>query len=370
MSDDESYMRRALQLAEKGRGYVEPNPLVGCVIVRSGEVVGEGYHARFGEAHAEVNALQEARERARGATMYVTLEPCCHHGKTPPCSEAIIAAGIRRVVLAMKDPDPRVSGRGIEQLREAGIVVRVGVLESEAQRLNAPYLKLLQQCIPYVHAKWAMSLDGKIATAARRSRWISSPESRAVAHTLRGRMDAIVVGIHTVLADDPLLTARPPGPRVAVRIVLDSHARLSPESRLVQSVSEAPVLVATGPDAEERRLERLRAAGCECVRLSQRDRAVRVRELLKLLGERKFTNVLVEGGAEVLGSFFVAGEVDEVHVFVAPLVLGGTAGLSAVGGPGFAELHMAPRFELLEVLRFGPDVYLRALRRYTASNHY
>src|SRR5262245_49314226 len=205
---DERFMRRALELAERGRGHVEPNPLVGAVVVKGGRVVGEGWHQRFGQAHAEVNALAAAGEAARGATLYVTLEPCCHHGKTPPCTDAVRAAGVARVVAALGDPFPQVAGRGAAVLRAAGVTVELGPCAAEARRQNAPYLTLVTRGRPYVHAKWAMTLDGKIATAAGQSKWISGPESRHRVHELRGRMDAILVGAATVRADDPLLTAR------------------------------------------------------------------------------------------------------------------------------------------------------------------
>src|SRR5438876_10929485 len=223
---DWHWMRRALELAEGGRGYVEPNPLVGAVLVRDHQLVGEGWHQRYGEAHAEVHALAAAGPAARGATLYVTLEPCCHIGKTPPCTEAVMRAGIERVVAAMVDPFPQVAGRGAALLRDAGILVEMGLGEAEARRINAPYLKLLATGRPYVHAKWAMTLDGKIATRTGDSKWISNEASRRIVHTLRGRMDAIIVGIGTVLADDPLLTARPAGQRTAVRVVLDSQGRM------------------------------------------------------------------------------------------------------------------------------------------------
>src|SRR5437764_9316124 len=223
---DESWMRRALELAERGRGSVEPNPLVGCVVVRDGVVVGEGWHQRYGEAHAEVHALSAAGEKASGATLYVTLEPCCHHGKTPPCTDAILRAGITRVVAAMADPFPLVAGRGAELLRQAGVTVEIGLEEAEARRLNAPYLTLLGKGRPYVHAKWAMTLDGKIATAAGDSKWVSGEASRRLVHELRGRMDAIIVGAGTVRADDPLLTVRPPGPRTPSQVELSTTWRL------------------------------------------------------------------------------------------------------------------------------------------------
>jgi diaminohydroxyphosphoribosylaminopyrimidine deaminase/5-amino-6-(5-phosphoribosylamino)uracil reductase len=337
---DLSWMRRALELAERGRGHVEPNPLVGAVVVRGGQRVGEGWHERHGAAHAEVNALAEAGEAARGATLYVTLEPCCHHGKTPPCTDAILRAGVARVVAAMTDPFPRVAGQGTEALRAAGVAVEVGAGEAEARRLNAPYLKLLGTGRPYVHAKWAMTLDGKIATRSGDSKWISNEASRRHVHALRGRMDAIVVGIGTALADDPLLTVRPPGPRTPVRVVLDSAARLPLSSRLVTSARAAPVLVVTGPPAAPSRVYALTKAGCEVLTLSAPRRPA-VPDLLDALGRRRMTNVLVEGGSEVLGSFLDAGAIDEVHVFLAPRLAGGTDAKTPVGGIGVGRIAEA-----------------------------
>src|SRR5687768_8468255 len=243
---DPDYMARALELAARGRGAVEPNPLVGAVVVRDGHVVGEGWHQKFGQAHAEVNALNQAGEAARGSVLYVTLEPCSHFGKTPPCTEAVIRAGVRRVVSAMLDPFPQVAGQGASRLREAGIVVEVGVGEAAARRLNAPYLKRLRTGRPWVVGKWAMTLDGKIATRTGSSKWITGDAARARVHELRGRMDAILVGKGTLLADDPLLTARPPGPRTAARVVLTATgAGLPPSCRLLETVQAAPVLVVT-----------------------------------------------------------------------------------------------------------------------------
>ncbi len=347
-SFDVETMQRALDLARRGLGYVEPNPLVGCVIVREGVVVGEGWHQRFGGPHAEIEALQAAGNRAAGATMYVTLEPCCHHGKTPPCTEAIRAAGIQRVVAAMSDPFPQVAGGGLAQLNAAGIATAVVLQAAEARELNAPYLKLLASGRPWVIAKWAMTLDGKIATAAGHSRWISGESSRAVVHQLRGRVDAIVIGRKTAALDDPLLTARLDDgqpPRVAARIVFDSMARLSSESQLVRTARQYPTLIAAGPDALDRDANRLTSAGCEFVRLNESDRAARVTELLDELGRRRMTNVLVEGGSELLGSFFDAGQIDEAHVFVAPQLFGGASAPSPIGGRGSLEIADALRMQ-------------------------
>ena len=240
---DSHHMLRALELAERGRGFVEPHPMVGCVIVKEGTVVGEGFHARFGGPHAEVAAIEAAGANAKGSTLYVTLEPCCHQGKTPPCTKAVIAAGIRRVVAAMQDPFAKVSGKGLAELREAGIEVDCGLHEDLARRLNGPYLKLLSTGKPWVIAKWAMTLDGKIATRSGYSKWISGSAAREVVQSLRSRVDAIVVGRRTAEVDDPLLTARPESgapARIATRVVVSSQARLAPGSQLVKTAKARP----------------------------------------------------------------------------------------------------------------------------------
>ncbi len=306
-----------------GQGHVEPNPMVGCVIVQGAEIIGEGWHRRFGDAHAEVEALRIAGDRAKGATMLVTLEPCCHHGKTPPCTEAILAAGIRRVVVAQWDPFAEVAGSGLAELRDAGIEVEQGLLEEEARAVNAPYLKLLSTGRPWVLAKWAMTLDGRTATRTGSSQWISSEESRRLAHGLRGRVDAIVIGRETARMDNPLLTARPPGPRTALRVVVDTRATLASASQLVRTAREVPLLVAVGhtaPASERRRLEQ---AGCEVFVCQSDTHAGRLDELLTELGRRRMTNILVEGGGQLLGTLLDAEQIDEVHVLVAPKLLGG-----------------------------------------------
>ena len=350
-------MRRALELACRGAGHVEPNPQVGAVVVApDGTVVGEGWHAVYGGPHAEVAALAAAGPAARGATLFVTLEPCCHHGKTPPCTAAIIAAGVARVVVAADDPFPAVAGRGIAALRGAGIVVDTGVLEAEACRLIAPFRKLVETGRPWVIAKWAMSLDGRLAAPRGADRWISSPESRILVHALRGRIDAIAVGIGTALADDPLLTARPPGPRQPLRIVLDSTARLPLTAALVRTAREAPVLVAAGPAAAPVRVAALRAAGCEVWQGAAESPVERLRELLAELGQRRVTNLMVEGGAAVLRTLFAAGAADEIQAFVAPRVIGGDVA-------SLPMLPDVPACDVEEVALPGGDILLRGLVR-------
>ena len=351
-------MARALDLAERGRGAVEPNPLVGSVVAQGSKIVGEGWHQRFGGPHAEVHALDQAAEAAREATLYVTLEPCCHQGKTPPCTDRILAEGIRRVVIALADPFPQVAGRGIEILTNAGIEVVIGCLEDQARAQNSPYLKLLQHGRPYVHAKWAMTLDGRIATATGQSKWISGEASRQHAHAFRGLVDAIIVGVGTVLADDPLLTARPPGPRLAARVVLDSHARTPIDSQLVCTAAQVPTLIVTTPTASQSRVDQLLQAGCECLTVPAADSArVAVDRLLDELGQRRWTNVLVEGGAELLGSFLTAGEIDAVRIYLAPRLVGGRAAKGPIAGAGIAALADSLQLGPLEITRLDGDVF-------------
>ena len=355
---DAWHMARALELAARGEGLVEPNPLVGCTIVRDGETVGEGFHTRFGAPHAEIEALNLAGQRARGATAYVTLEPCCHHGKTPPCTKALIAAGVRRVVIAQKDPFPRVAGGGIVELDAAGIEIEVGLRAEEARHLNAPYLKLTQTGRPWVIAKWAMTLDGKIATHTGDSRWISSPASRQIVHQLRGRVDAILVGRGTAQADDPQLTARPPGLRTASRIVVDTMATLLPTSTLARTAREVPVIVAIGSDAPQDRVRTLENAGCEMLLCEGDSRESRLGSLLDRLGARRMTNVLVEGGGQLLGSLFDTRQIDEVHCFIAPKLIGGAGASGPLAGTGLAM--MAKAISLCEptIAQIGPDAYI------------
>lgn len=354
-------MRQALALAARGRGFVEPNPMVGAVVLDAyGFKVGEGWHERFGEAHAEVNALAQAGDRARGGTLIVTLEPCCHFGKTPPCTDAVLRSGVSRVIVAMDDPFTEVARCGIQILRNAGLNVEVGLCEAEARKLNAPYEKLIRTGRPWVHLKWAMSLDGKIATRTGDSKWISGEESRRTVHELRGRVDAIVVGRGTVVADDPLLTARPAGPRMATRVVLSASGQLPDRSLLRSTVRQAPVLVITA-DGNEKKLAGWAADGCEVIPLPASDTGLSIDAVLAELGRRRMTNVLVEGGAGVLGAFLDAGVADEVHVFVAPKIVGGDNALSPIGGTGIARIADALDLVELTATPSGTDFYFHGL---------
>jgi diaminohydroxyphosphoribosylaminopyrimidine deaminase/5-amino-6-(5-phosphoribosylamino)uracil reductase len=332
---DELFMGRALALAARGLGETNPNPAVGCVVVRGGRVVGEGFHARAGGPHAEVAALREAGSRARGATLYVTLEPCAHQGRTPPCAPLVRDAGVARVVAALRDPFPPVRGRGLALLREAAVEVVVGTLSGAAERLNAPFLTAARLGRPYVLLKAAATLDGRIATASGRSKWITSAAQRRQARWLRRLHDGVLVGIGTALADDPVLLPAPRTRRPFARVVLDSRLRLAPSSRLVRTASpRAPVLAVTSPEAARSPRAELLAAGGVTVLPTAVDGEGRPRldETLAALRERGITSLMVEGGSEVLGAFLRARLVDAIALFRAPIVLGGRGSRPAFGG--------------------------------------
>lgn len=345
-SIDAHWMRMALRLAREGLGRVEPNPMVGCVVVREGRCVGMGYHELFGGPHAEVRAFHDCGEEAfRGATLYVTLEPCSHYGKTPPCADLLIKHRPSRVVVAMLDPFEQVSGAGIQKLRDAGIAVEVGVLETQARALNAPYLKRIGTGLPWTIAKWAMTLDGAIATSTGDSKWISGEESRREVHQMRARMDAILVGSATVLADDPMLTARlgkDEGAlaRRAIRVVVDRRLQIPPTSHLVSTAREVPVWVMTSQEVMDQatgreKLAKLRDSGVRVELFPKevsRDSGTFLREVLRIIANEGGTNVLVEGGPKVLGSLFEAGLVDQVECYIAPKILGEGGGMRPVAG--------------------------------------
>ncbi len=363
-------MRRALHLAARGRGAVEPNPMVGAVFVRDGRIIAEGWHRRFGGPHAEIDALNRAiggdDAALREAELYVSLEPCCHHGKTPPCTDALIAAGLRRVAVAMVDPNPQVAGRGIARLRDAGIDVHVGLLENEARQLNEPFIKRQTVGRPWVIAKWAQTLDGAIATRTGDSRWISNDCSRRVVHQLRGRVDAVMVGIGTVLADDPLLTARDvPRRRIARRVVVDPRLRISLQSQLVRSIDRAPLLLAVSATtlrSRGRRVAALRRLGAEVIALPRQRGAAGALDLGRLLTHladaHDATNVLVEGGATLLGHLFRQSHVDQVLAFVAPRVLGDRQAVAAVAGLDPRRVADARGLELVHHRLVGGDMLL------------
>ena len=352
-------MRRALKLAAGGRGWTSPNPMVGAVVVRDGSIVGEGYHEAVGGPHAEVHALRNAGEQARGATLYVTLEPCNHQGRTPPCTRAVLEAGVAGVVIGMSDPNPRVEGGGADFLRSRGVAVETGVLETECRLLNQAFIKHITTGMPLVVIKAAATLDGRIATRTRDSKWISNERSRRFSHELRCDLDAVLVGIETVLSDDPELTARlrrRPPCRQPVRIVLDTHLRLPLQSRLVKG--EVPLWVACGEDASVEREESLAGAGVTILRMDTDSGRVDLKRLLMELGARGVTSVLVEGGSRVHGAFLAQGLVDEFHFFYAPKVLCDSEGVPMISGVRCDLMSGALPAYGIRVRRFGEDVLL------------
>lgn len=361
-NEDEKIMRSALKLAERGIGLVEPNPAVGCIIVKSGQIVGTGYHKKYGGPHAEINAIEDCRTLSttpEGGTMYVTLEPCCHQGKTGPCTAAIIAAKPARVVVASLDPSPHAAGQGVAQLREAGIEVEVGLCEQDAKALNAPFFQYVTTGKCWVILKWAQSLDGKLAYArqSEKQRWISNELSRKDVHKLRRRVGAVVVGINTVLADDPLLTPRPSQGKKPLRVVLDSTLKIPLESQLLRTVKTAPVLICTRDTtvaANPELAEQITAKGAEVIHCPDGADASNLRFLIEQLSERGVQQVLVEGGPQVLSSFLEEGLADEVCIYVAPKLLG-VEGSAYIAEP-MTERLTPMDLQRVEIKAFGDDV--------------
>jgi diaminohydroxyphosphoribosylaminopyrimidine deaminase/5-amino-6-(5-phosphoribosylamino)uracil reductase len=357
MHPDEKHMKAALALAERGIGETWPNPSVGCVVVKDGRIVGRGWTGVGGRPHAEPQALAAAGEAAQGSTVYVTLEPCAHFGQTPPCTEALIAAQVSRVVIGAADPDPRVNGQGVAQLRRAGIAVTEGVLQSEAEAVAAGFLNRLRTGRPLVTLKLASTLDGRIATGAGESRWITSEAARRAAHALRGRHDAILVGAGTVVADDPELTCRLPHvrQRPIVRVVADSHLRIPLTARILASAAEIPTWLWVAEGADPLRLRAVAELGVKIIRLPLTSLGVDLKEGLRALGEEGITSVLVEGGAQIAAALLKQNLVDRLVWFHAPAVMGGD-GWPAVQALGIDRLEQMPRFQRQSVQVFGPDV--------------
>jgi diaminohydroxyphosphoribosylaminopyrimidine deaminase/5-amino-6-(5-phosphoribosylamino)uracil reductase len=348
-------MAHALRLAARGLGNVWPNPAVGCVIVRDGLIVGRGWTQPGGRPHAEVRALQQAGPLAEGATAYVTLEPCAHHGQTPPCTDALIAARVARVVTALTDPDPRVSGKGHALLRAAGIAVTEGVLQAEATHLNAGFLKRVTQRLPFVTLKLAASLDGRTATATGESRWITGPEARRKVHAMRLSHDAVMVGSGTALADDPDLTVRDMGAvRQPVRIVLDRLLKHSPDSRLGRTARETPVWILHGPDAPDAARDAWKAAGATLVETTEANGQLDLTAALQTLAQKGLTRILSEGGSTVAAALLKAGLVDELAMFTGGVLLG-SEGVPALGFLAISALATAPRAICTSVEQLGPD---------------
>jgi len=365
-NNDEKFMQAALRLAKRGIGSVEPNPAVGAVIVKNSRIIGRGWHKKFGGPHAEINALEDCKKHGdspQGAAMYVTLEPCCHYAKTPPCTEAIIAAGLAKVVIATIDPSEHANGRGIELLRNAGIEVQTGICEAEARLLNAPFVKFATTGKCWVILKWAQTIDGKLAYAAGyESRWISNEQSRKDVHKLRRRAGAILVGINTVIADDPLLTVRPSRGKQPIRIVLDGSLRIPLDCRLLATAKKAPVLIVAGEGAIKTNLEladKIKRKGAEVITVPAIQGRCDLRFLLDELTKRGIQQLLVEGGPTVLSSFLKEQLVDEIVVYIAPKILGSQGGASLA--KSMTELMEAVSLHYVDIKRFGSDVSLTGL---------
>jgi diaminohydroxyphosphoribosylaminopyrimidine deaminase/5-amino-6-(5-phosphoribosylamino)uracil reductase len=368
---DLAHLARAIELAERGKGAVSPNPVVGAVVARDGEVLGEGWHERFGAAHAEVNAIEACGlADLSGATLYVSLEPCCHEGKTPPCTDAIVQAGLRRVVVGSDDPSEKAAGRGLGILRDEGVevVIADGDIAARARLLNQAFRKHSRVGRPWVLFKSAMTLDGKVATRTGDSKWISGEQSRALAHRWRASVDAVMVGIGTALADDPLLTARPPGrpqelQRQPRRVVFDTLARLPPSSRLVTAAGEVPLTVVVSRAAAHADTDALEAAGAQVLVATGENEPARVRSALDQLGSLGIAAALLEGGPHLAGAFLDAGEIDEIRLFLAPLLLGGKAARDPLEGAGAESIEEAMRALTLQCARVGEDLLISARLR-------
>ena len=354
MKDDEHWMRRALRLAEKGRGRTSPNPMVGAVLVRDGRIVGEGYHVRAGELHAEINALQQAGTEARGATLYINLEPCSHYGKTPPCAPALIQAGIKRAVLGMEDPNPMVKGRGLEILQTAGLQVEVGILEEACQKLNEAFCKFIRTKEPLVILKIAATMDGKIATQHGESKWITREKSRRLVQHLRNQADGILVGLGTILKDDPQLTVRIRGGKNPYRIVLDSHLRIPEKAKIIDRNPEKTI-IATTELASKEKLECLERKGVQVMFFDSKQGRINLRSLLSKLGGMGMMSLLVEGGSQVNGSFLDERLIDKIFLFLSPRLLGGSA-LEMFGGRGVGKLEEALSLNLVKIKKVGDDI--------------
>ncbi len=364
--EDLVFMKRAMVLAEKGAGWVNPNPLVGAILVKDGAIVGEGHHDHFGGPHAEVNAIRAAGDNAAGSTLYVTLEPCNHHGKTPPCTELIAEKGISRVVIGMTDPNPLVNGKGIAFLTEHGIEVVHGVLENEIQKQNEVFIKYITMGLPFVVLKTAMTLDGKIATVTNASRWITGEASRKLVHRMRQRYSAVMVGVDTLRYDDPLLNirlrkmpAQPSGWKNPLKIIADSKARIPLTSRVLTNDPQLTIVAVT-EHADETRMLNIRRAGAQVVVCRERNGKVDLNHLMQLLGGIHIDSVMVEGGSTLAFSAFHSGIVDKVVTFIAPKILGGAKAPSAVAGAGIERMDDAIKLRDLTHRKLGEDILLQA----------
>lgn len=357
---EEKYMHLAIQLAKKGCGRVNPNPMVGAVIVKDGRIIGQGYHTGYGKLHAEREALAACVESPEGADMYVTLEPCCHHGKQPPCTDAVIAAGIRRVVIGSADPNPLVAGKGMEILRAHGISVEENFLRKECDVVNTVFFHYIKTGLPYVVMKYAMTMDGKIATYTGASRWITGEAARRRVHEDRNRYSAVMVGIGTVIRDDPLLTCRIPEGRAPVRVICDTNLGIPLESQIVKTAKKHRTIIATAEDENVEKIKALTNAGCEIMTINERDSHIDLTELMKRLGELKIDSVLLEGGGTLNWSALKAGIVNRVQAYIAPKILGGKKAPTPVGGIGTALPDEGIMLFRPEITMIGGDILIES----------
>lgn len=362
---EERFMERAIELARKGEGYTSPNPLVGAVIVKGNRIIGEGYHEYFGGSHAEVNALKNAMESVNGATMYVTLEPCSHYGKTPPCANEIVKKGISRVIIGMKDPNPLVAGKGMNILEENGIEVELGVLEKEVKKLNEIFIKYITTKKPFCILKTAMTLDGKIATYTGDSRWITNEYSRQHVHELRHRVSSIMVGIGTVLADDPMLTTRllERKGRDPIRIIIDTKGRIPLEAKALNLKSKAKTIIAVTEKVKKSKLIALKEKGAEVIITPLKNEKVDLKFLMEKIGAMGIDSILIEGGAGLNFSVLNEDIIDKVITFVAPKIIGGENAKTPVGGDGLALMQDAISLKDIRVKRFNDDIMIEGYIR-------
>ena len=355
-------MREALRQAKKGMGRTSPNPVVGAVIVRNGEIIASGFHRKAGEKHAEIAVLEKIGGKARnGDSLYVTLEPCNHYGRTPPCTGAILKSGIKRVVVGMRDPNPKVSGGGCEFLEQRGVKVIIGILETECRRMNEAFVKYVSEDRPFVIAKSAITMDGWTATSMKHSQWVTNEKSRQFVHRMRDRVDGIMVGIGTVLADDPLLTTRLKNRRGKdpIRIIVDTRLRIPHNARILNSESSSITLVVVGRDVPRARLERIQRDGVSTVRCPEKDGRIELSVLLDILGERSITSLLVEGGSVLIGSMIRERLIDKFYIFKAPKIFGGNDGIPMATGPGPKRMDECLMLKDIKVRRFGDDILIR-----------
>ena len=363
---DYFYMERALKLAEKGLGFTSPNPAVGAVIVKDGVIVGEGYHSAIGKPHAEVEALRMAGEKAKGATIYLNLEPCCHYGHTPPCTNALISAGIKKVVASIKDPNPLVNGKGFEILKNHGIEVQVGLLKDEAIELNSYYLKYITKKEPYITLKAGMSIDGKIATFLGDTKYISCDEALILTHRWRAQSDALIIGVNTIINDDPLLTVRHiKHKKNPATVIFDTYLRTPLNARTLSPDLNKRNVIFTGYEVDEEKIRHFSEKGVEVIKINSKDGKIDIKEALKILVQKNLINIMIEGGGELNFSFLKENMIDKIELFISPMIIGGSKATTLFDGEGFPYLKDAPKFYKWSINKYGDNIlfvgYLKKL---------